>query len=193
MRRFPRKRISRRPFRSPTMKTMKTRKRKSRREHREELLLVVTVCLSPLVLTVFGVVEIPIPLIAVSLVIAGIAAIKLSSLQWNKVSKASSNNKCTAEDIGELLKKEWPKGFVAEHKFHPTRQWRFDFAWPARKVAVEVEGGVWTGGRHVKSSGYIKDMEKYNHASEGGWALFRCIPRMDSATRMMANMRRLMD
>lgn len=32
--------------------------------------------------------------------------------------------------------------FVREHRFHPTRRWRFDFAWPDEKVALEVEGGT---------------------------------------------------
>lgn len=62
---------------------------------------------------------------------------------------------------------------VAEHKFHPTRRWRFDFAEPARKVAVEIEGGIWNGGRHTRGSGYEKDAEKYNTATEMGWRVFR--------------------
>src|SRR5687768_16750315 len=31
----------------------------------------------------------------------------------------------------------------------PARRWRFDFAWPELKVAVECDGGTFTGGRHV--------------------------------------------
>jgi hypothetical protein len=30
-----------------------------------------------------------------------------------------------------------------EHRFHETRQWRMDFAWPEALVALEVEGGTW--------------------------------------------------
>lgn len=60
-----------------------------------------------------------------------------------------------------------------EHIFHPTRKWRFDFAWPEWKIAVEVEGGIWHRGRHVRGSGFIQDCEKYNAATELGWRVFR--------------------
>ena len=64
-----------------------------------------------------------------------------------------------------------------EFKFHPTRRWRFDYAWPDQKVAVEVEGGVWIGGRHTSGSGFVKDMEKYNFATAMGWKIFRFTPQ----------------
>lgn len=60
-----------------------------------------------------------------------------------------------------------------EHRFHPTRDWRFDFAWPALKVAVEVEGGTWVTGRHSRGSGFAKDAEKYNAAVGLGWFVLR--------------------
>lgn len=65
---------------------------------------------------------------------------------------------------------------VKEHKFHPTRRWRFDYAIPAHKIAVEVEGGVWTGGRHTSPKGFLNDMEKYNTATVMGWRVLRTIP-----------------
>jgi very-short-patch-repair endonuclease len=58
--------------------------------------------------------------------------------------------------------------------FHAERRWRFDFAWPAKRVALEIEGGVWTGGRHVNGAGFTKDMEKYNYAAAMGWLIIRC-------------------
>lgn len=63
--------------------------------------------------------------------------------------------------------------FVKEFQFHPTRRWRFDYAIPAKKVAVEVDGGVWTGGRHINPAGYINDMEKLNTAASMGWLVLR--------------------
>lgn len=63
--------------------------------------------------------------------------------------------------------------FVREHKFHPTRRWRFDFALPEHRVAVEVEGGTWNGGRHTRGSGYAKDCEKYAEALCLGWRVLR--------------------
>ena len=65
---------------------------------------------------------------------------------------------------------------VKEDKFHPTRKWRFDYAIPEHKIAVEVEGGVWTGGRHTSPKGFLNDMEKYNTATVMGWRVLRTIP-----------------
>ncbi len=64
-----------------------------------------------------------------------------------------------------------------EFHFHPVRKWRFDFAWPEQKVALEVEGGVFIQGRHSRGSGMKKDMEKYNAAALLGWRVFRVTPR----------------
>ena len=60
-----------------------------------------------------------------------------------------------------------------EYQFHPTRRWKFDFADPDKLFAFEVEGGVWQGGRHTRGLGFIKDCEKYNAATLGGWMVFR--------------------
>jgi very-short-patch-repair endonuclease len=62
---------------------------------------------------------------------------------------------------------------VKEFAFHPTRRWRFDYAFPKHMVAVEVDGGVWTGGRHINPKGYISDMEKLNTAASMGWLVLR--------------------
>lgn len=63
-----------------------------------------------------------------------------------------------------------------EWKFDAKRRWRFDYAWPQEMVALEVEGGVWTGGRHTRGAGFVKDMEKYNRAAVLGWRLLRVTP-----------------
>ena len=60
-------------------------------------------------------------------------------------------------------------GYVREVTFHPKRKWRFDFAWPEYKLAVEVEG--W--GRHQRRGGFNKDAEKYNAALLLGWRVLR--------------------
>ena len=65
---------------------------------------------------------------------------------------------------------------VKEFRFHPTRRWRFDYAFPELKIAVEVEGGVYIQGRHTRGSGFIKDMEKYNTAASMGWTILRVTP-----------------
>jgi hypothetical protein len=63
-----------------------------------------------------------------------------------------------------------------EWKFDAKRRWRFDYAWPQQMVALEVEGGVWTGGRHTRGAGFVKDMEKYSRAAVLGWRLLRVTP-----------------
>lgn len=60
-----------------------------------------------------------------------------------------------------------------EYKFHPERQWRFDFAFPDRKIAVEVEGGLFTNGGHSRGAAYERNLEKYNAAAKMGWFVVR--------------------
>ena len=64
-----------------------------------------------------------------------------------------------------------------EYRFAPPRRWRLDFVWPARKLAVEVEGGTYTGGRHTRGLGFQKDVEKYNAAALAGWRVLRVTAR----------------
>lgn len=63
-----------------------------------------------------------------------------------------------------------------EHRFHPTRRWRLDFAFPALRLGVEVEGGLYSRGRHVRPAGYEADLEKYNAAALAGWMVLRFSP-----------------
>lgn len=65
---------------------------------------------------------------------------------------------------------------VREFRFHTTRRWRFDYAVPSLRIALEVEGGVWHGGRHTSPQGFIGDMEKYNAAAMLGWVVVRTTP-----------------
>lgn len=60
-----------------------------------------------------------------------------------------------------------------EYRFHAKRKWRFDFAWPDRKLAVEIEGGTWKKSRHTSASGFHGDCEKYNAAALDGWTVLR--------------------
>jgi hypothetical protein len=66
---------------------------------------------------------------------------------------------------------------VREFRFHTTRRWKFDYAWPLENLAVEVEGGAWTNGRHTRGKGYLGDMEKYNEAALHGWTVLRVTPQ----------------
>jgi hypothetical protein len=53
------------------------------------------------------------------------------------------------------------------------RDWRFDRAHLASKVAIELDGGTWTNGRHSRGAGFSEDCRKINSAQLLGWRVFR--------------------
>jgi hypothetical protein len=60
----------------------------------------------------------------------------------------------------------------------PSRRWAFDFAWRHWQIALEVEGGVFSSGRHTRGVGYTEDCEKYNRAAIEGWLVIRATTEM---------------
>ena len=78
--------------------------------------------------------------------------------------------------VAQVLKQQGIPKPVFELKFHPTRKWRFDLAWPDQKVALEVQGGIWTGGRHNRPAAMLKEWEKLNTAAGMGWRMLYCQP-----------------
>jgi very-short-patch-repair endonuclease len=66
---------------------------------------------------------------------------------------------------------------VPEFRFAPPRRWRIDWAWPDQRVGLEVDGGVWVGGRHTRGAGWLQDTEKLNAAAALGWRMLRCTPQ----------------
>lgn len=93
--------------------------------------------------------------------------------------------RATTDARSELLSSiryYWPSlpAPEVEYVFHPTRKWKFDIAWPDLKIAVEIEGLVYSNrsdnqlqGRHVSVTGFKKDIEKYGAAFALGWYLLR--------------------
>lgn len=72
-------------------------------------------------------------------------------------------------------------GGVTEYRFHPVRRWRFDCAWLAQRVALEVNGGLWTRGRHSRGMGQEADYEKHAAATLLGWRVFWASTRQVSS------------
>lgn len=72
--------------------------------------------------------------------------------------------------------KGWPIP-EAEVRFHPTRKWRFDWAWADHKLALEIDGGVWVRGAHGRGTGIVRDQEKGREAAALGWRIIRCQPK----------------
>jgi very-short-patch-repair endonuclease len=66
---------------------------------------------------------------------------------------------------------------VAEHRFHPVRRWRYDFAWIEQKVALEVQGAIFTAGRHTRGAALVKEHEKLNAAAALGWRVLFVTPK----------------
>lgn len=103
--------------------------------------------------------------------------------------------------------------------FAPPRRWRFDFAWPVEKIALEIEGGTWGRPvhcnhcgqtvtrvvqvrgvnqvvpvrepmRHTSGPGYDSDAEKYSEAALRGWRVIRCTSTMLADGRARSLLRR---
>lgn len=60
---------------------------------------------------------------------------------------------------------------VAEFRFHPQRKWRFDAAFVDDLLAVEFQGGAFSGGRHTRGAGFSRDAEKFATAAALGWRI----------------------
>jgi very-short-patch-repair endonuclease len=60
-----------------------------------------------------------------------------------------------------------------EHRFHPVRKWRADFAHLPSRTLIEIEVGIYVNGRHNRWAGFAADLEKYLEAGLSGWRLIR--------------------
>lgn len=79
---------------------------------------------------------------------------------------------------------------VDEYQFHETRKWRFDFAWPVQKVALEIDGGNFIGGAHVNGARIRKTHEKENEAQAMGWRIFHTMPESALKSETMGFLQR---
>lgn len=87
-------------------------------------------------------------------------------------------------------------GYEREHRAFDERRWRLDFAWPDRKIGVEIQGGTRgfyqmqkdkagiprrvrvPAGRHQTPDGFEKDCEKHNAHTQAGWRIFLFTAKM---------------
>jgi very-short-patch-repair endonuclease len=100
-----------------------------------------------------------------------------------RVGAAVCRGRLQAQAKALPAKKDWPGALIGqlrllglpepvrEHRFHPTRRFRLDLAWPDRLLAVEVDGGLYLpgGGRHNRGPGMERDNEKKALATALGW------------------------
>lgn len=87
--------------------------------------------------------------------------------------KRSSLEQAFCDQAQRLRLPAW----VEEHQFAVSigRRWRFDFAWPDRMLAVEIDGGAFSGGRHTRGAGFSEDCRKLNAATLLGWRVLRFV------------------
>jgi hypothetical protein len=72
------------------------------------------------------------------------------------------------KDFHKLWKSKSKLPLVTQHKFHPRRQWRFDFAHKPTLTAIEIQG---YGEGHTSYDGMASDYEKHNQAILHGWII----------------------
>ncbi|MDI9256348.1 hypothetical protein [Flavobacterium sedimenticola] len=63
--------------------------------------------------------------------------------------------------------------YVKEHRFDEVKGYRFDWAIPSVKLAIEYEGLFSEKSGHTTIKGYVKDCKKYNLATINGWKILR--------------------
>lgn len=92
-------------------------------------------------------------------------------IKKKRASKRSKLEDSLSSQLVRIGVIEWRE----EYKFHSTRDWRFDFAWPDLKIAAEVEGLIHnaTQGGHQTMKGYTENCIKYNEAALWGWQVYR--------------------
>jgi very-short-patch-repair endonuclease len=96
----------------------------------------------------------------------------MSGREWQEAMKKKKPSSKGSNDIRIMLQLAKIQ-FVEEHRFHPDRKWRFDFAIPDQKIAIEYEGIHSGKSRHTTRGGYAGDVEKYREAAKLGWTVLR--------------------
>lgn len=96
-----------------------------------------------------------------------------------KISKSKQIAALFETQIEQRGLPEYEREFVFANSI--GRRWRFDFAWPQHRLALEIEGLVVMRiggelvckGRHASISGFKDDCEKYAWAVVFGWRVMR--------------------
>jgi len=120
---------------------------------------------------------------------------------WTEIEKAQLAKKPKAQRSGYNTKVvlAWFKECrlpepVPEYRFC-ERLWRFDFAFlpPYPMVAVEVQGGLFSAGAHVRGAALLKEYAKYNRASVLGWRLIFVTPEQLCTTDVAETIRQALN
>ena len=114
---------------------------------------------------------------------------RMSKAKFNRLFKGAKNTK--REKVGRVSVKPemssleaqfalmWRSlggpELVMQHRFHPVRKWRMDFAHLETMVAIEIHGGIYGMSRHTTGTGFRDDREKMNAAQSMGWVVFEVV------------------
>tara|TARA_R100000789_G_scaffold100595_1_gene111981 strand:+ start:3611 stop:4036 length:426 start_codon:yes stop_codon:yes gene_type:complete len=90
-----------------------------------------------------------------------------------KIEKVSVEKNTIAKVLWVMHREGEIPEYVTELVFHPDRKFRFDWAIPSLKIAIEYEGVISKKSRHTTMKGYSTDCEKYNLALVSGWKVLR--------------------
>lgn len=80
-----------------------------------------------------------------------------------------------------------------EQRLIEGRKSRCDFVWRSHRVVMEVEGGIWAGGRHTRGKGFIRDVQKYNRLVLDGWTVLRTTSNQIKSGEAIETLRQALD
>ena len=73
----------------------------------------------------------------------------------------------------ELIKEFKLSSAVKEAIYGEIKEWRNDYLHEPTRTIIELDGGIYNGGRHVRPQGFIEDCVKLNMATMCGYRLIR--------------------
>ena len=103
------------------------------------------------------------------------ADLRIPSAASLRVLRGRAKAKERAERFVLLLRASRVAVPTQEFRFWPGRKFAFDFAWPDQMVALESEGGAWSGGAHTRGAHFASDCLKYTEAAIRGWCVVRVL------------------
>lgn len=118
---------------------------------------------------------------------------KLYAPKRTKHRVSVKKSKTVSEGESTLIQhlKAYKIEFEQEFQFNPERKWRADFHLVGTRILIEVEGGIWSNGRHTRGKGYIADMEKYNSATALGYSVYRYSTEQVKSGKAIEEIRRM--
>lgn len=100
---------------------------------------------------------------------------------WTDDTRNLANKEKQADAFMRLVQQQLGMDIWPEFHFllSPHPDYRFDYAIPDFKIAIEQEGGVWAKGNsgHSSGTGIMRDMDKSSLAAVHGWTLIRRTPK----------------